>query len=75
LHANVAIPANDREGLERLCRYGARPALSLERLSELEDGRLQYRMKRVFSDGRHTMTFTPQQFLTRLVALIPIPYS
>ena len=25
LHAGVTVRAGDREGLERLCRYGARP--------------------------------------------------
>ena len=33
LHANVDVPAHDRLRLERLCRYVARPAVALERLS------------------------------------------
>nr|WP_253816473.1 transposase [Myxococcus xanthus] len=36
--------AVDRQGLERRCRYGARGALALERLSRAEDGRIAYRM-------------------------------
>ncbi|HEX8700230.1 MAG TPA: transposase zinc-binding domain-containing protein, partial [Myxococcaceae bacterium] len=40
LHANTHLHANDRQGLERLCRYGARGALALERLSRAEDGRI-----------------------------------
>ena len=71
LHAGTAIHENDRAGLERLCRYGARPALSVDRLTEREDGTLQYRMKRTFSDGTNTITFTPRELLTRLSALIP----
>ncbi|HEX8698141.1 MAG TPA: transposase, partial [Myxococcaceae bacterium] len=43
LHANTHLHANDRQGLERLCRYGARGALALERLSRAEDGRIAYR--------------------------------
>ncbi len=39
-HANVNIGAWDRERLERLLRYAARPALALERLSKLPDGAL-----------------------------------
>jgi len=31
LHANTHLHANDRQGLERLCRYGARGALALQR--------------------------------------------
>ncbi|MBT3222416.1 MAG: hypothetical protein HN348_25365 [Proteobacteria bacterium] len=36
LYASRPIPARDREGLERLVRYVARPPLSLRRLSELD---------------------------------------
>jgi len=32
VHAGVVIHAGDREGLERLLRYGARPPFSLERI-------------------------------------------
>ena len=51
LHGNVAIGPRDRERLERLLRYAARPAVALERLSRLPDGRLVYRLKRMWSDG------------------------
>ena len=34
VHAGVMVRAGDREGLERLCRYGARPPFSLERLRD-----------------------------------------
>ena len=37
LHADVAVPARDRERLERQCRYAARPPLA-----RLPDGRLLY---------------------------------
>jgi len=46
LHAAVHLHANDREGLANLCGYGARPPFSQERLSQLPDGRLAYRLKR-----------------------------
>jgi hypothetical protein len=73
LHADVAVHENDRQGLERLCRYGLRPALSLSRLSQAEDGRLRYRMKRTFSDGTRELLLTPSELLRRLCALIPPP--
>jgi len=73
LHANVAVHENDRQGLERLCRYGLRPPLSLARLSQAEDGRLRYRMKRTFSDGTRELMLTPSELLRRLCALIPPP--
>ncbi len=47
----AANGANDRTGLETLCRYGARGPLSLERLSLRDDGRLAWRMKRPAPDG------------------------
>src|SRR2546428_3687108 len=37
-----------RKRLERLLRYAARPAVALERLSRLPDGRLVYRLKRMW---------------------------
>jgi hypothetical protein len=73
LHADVAVHENDRLGLERLCRYGLRPPLSLARLSRAEDGRLRYRMKRTFSDGTRELLLTPSELLRRLCALIPPP--
>ncbi len=46
LHANTHLHENAKQGVERLCRYGARGALALERLSRAQDGRLAYRMER-----------------------------
>jgi hypothetical protein len=40
LHAGVVIAEHDRDALERLCRYGARPAFAQERLSWTDDGRI-----------------------------------
>jgi hypothetical protein len=42
INAGVTVRAGDVEGRERLCRYGARPPFSLERLSLLPDGRVAY---------------------------------
>jgi len=42
LHAGVVIAEHDRDALERLCRYGARPAFALERLAWTADGRISY---------------------------------
>ena len=56
--AGRRLHANDRQGLERLCRYGARGALALERLSRAEDGRIAYRMKRPLPDGTTHLLFT-----------------
>jgi hypothetical protein len=73
LHANTHLHANDRQGLERLCRYGARGALALERLSRAEDGRIAYRMKRPLPDGTTHLLFTGLEFLRRVASLVPPP--
>jgi hypothetical protein len=73
LHANVAVPARDRQRLERLCRYVARPPVASERLSRLEDGRLLYRLKHRWRDGTTHIVFEPQELVEKLAALVPPP--
>jgi hypothetical protein len=73
LHANTHVHENDRRGLEQLCRYGARGPLALERLTEHEDGRLAYRLKRPAPDGSTHLLLTQLELLRRLVALLPPP--
>lgn len=73
LHADTWVHENNRQGLERLANYGARGPLSLERLSQLPDGRLAYRMKRPSASGATRLDFTPVDFLRRVAALIPPP--
>jgi hypothetical protein len=73
LHAGVHLHANDRQGLARLCGYGARPPLTQERLSALPDGTLAYRMKRRLGDGREVLILEPRELLRRLVTLVPPP--
>ena len=71
LHAQTAVHALDRAGLERLCRYGLRSSFALSRLSLRDDGRLSYRLKRPWPDGRTELTLTPLELLRRLAHLIP----
>jgi hypothetical protein len=40
LHAAVVIADHDRDALERLCRYGARPAFAQDRLAWTDDDRI-----------------------------------
>jgi hypothetical protein len=54
--------------IERLLRYAARPAVALERLSRLPDGRLVYRLKRMWSDGSTDVVYEPQDFMAKLAA-------
>jgi hypothetical protein len=73
LHANVAVPARDRQRLERLCRYVGRPPVATERLSRLDDGRLLYRLKHRWRDGTTHVVFEPPELVEKLAALVPPP--
>ena len=73
VHAKTAVDGRDRKRLERLCRYVARPALAQDRLELLSDGRVCYSMKRTWSDGTRALVWEPQDFLSRLCALVPPP--
>ena len=70
LHADTAVRVNDRQGLEQLCRYGARGPLAESRLSRRDDGKLSYRMKRPVR-GRDVLVMTPLQLLKKLAAVTP----
>ena len=68
LHADTAVHGHDREGLERLVRYGARGPVASVRLKRLDDGRYEYATKKGAS-----FTVTAVALVTRLVALLPPP--
>jgi len=59
LHVGPAVSGTDRERLERLCRYAARPAIATERLRELPDGRISYELRLPWSDGTTAVVFEP----------------
>ena len=73
LHAGVHLHANDREGVEHLCCYGARGPLSLQRLSLTADGQVCYCMKRPMHGGKTVLLLTPTEFLRKLATLVPPP--
>ena len=72
LNANVRIAAHDREGLERLLRYCARPAFSGERLDRVKD-KIRYLLPKPTPDGRTTLLLQPQELMNKLAQLIPPP--
>jgi hypothetical protein len=73
VHAGVVIGAKDREGLERLCRYIARPPLAKPRVEVLPGGRVRIQLKRAWSDGTAAIDMTRLELAERLVALVPPP--
>lgn len=80
LDASVCIEEHDRAALERLLRYCARPALSMDRLRK-EGANLVYRCAKQHSEptsdkrGRKVdeLVLTPLELIDRIAALIPPP--
>jgi hypothetical protein len=73
LHAGVSAKSYQRDKIERLCRYIARPAVSTHRLERLPDGRLSYELKTPYTNGTTHVIFEPLDFIARLAALVPKP--
>ncbi len=73
LHASVVIGAKDVAGRERLLRYTARPVVALDRVTELPDGRIAWRLKQRGGRGETHRIMEPMEFMARLAALVPPP--
>jgi Putative transposase/Transposase zinc-binding domain len=73
LHANTQVPAHRRDQLERLIRYTARGAVSLERLAQDANGDLVYTFTHPWSDGTPGIRLSPVELLEKLAALVPLP--
>ena len=73
LHAGVAAKANQRDKLERLCRYITRPAIAEKRLSLTKQGLVRYELKTPYRDGTTHVIFEPVDFIAKLAALVPKP--
>jgi hypothetical protein len=71
VHANRIVSKRDRDGLERLCRYGLRPAVALERLVIATSGKVSYPRKYPTRWGETMLTLEPVELLKRLATLIP----
>lgn len=66
LHADTWVHGNDRQGLERLCRYASRGPVAESRVSRRADGLYDYVTKR-----GATLTLSAEKLVRRLLALIP----
>jgi hypothetical protein len=73
LDASVRIEASDRQGLERLLRYCARPPFAADRLEEIDDRRLIYHLPKPGPDGRTQIILSPLELIGRIAALVPPP--
>jgi hypothetical protein len=73
LPATTHVPAHRRDQLERLIRYMARGAVSLERLTQDPNGDLVYTFTNPWSDGTPGIRLSPMELLEKLAALVPLP--
>jgi hypothetical protein len=73
LHAALVVPAGQRDRLERLCRYGLRPPVAVERLHVTDDGGVRVSLREPWRDGTTDFVFDPVDFLGRLAVLVPRP--
>ncbi len=81
LHAGVNCEGPQKDKRERLCRYIARPAVAIPRLSLSSTGKVLYTLKTPYRDGTRAcpavsgtqVVFDPVDFIARLAALVPKP--
>jgi hypothetical protein len=73
LHAGIAAEGSQRDKLEHLARYVSRPPIATERLALTENGQVRVSLKTPYRDGTTHIVFEPEDFIARLVALVPKP--
>ena len=71
LEASRRTAARDRDGLERMCRYVLRPAVSLSRLGTDAEGRVVLTLRHPWRDGTVALRFEREELVRRLAALVP----
>lgn len=73
LQAATRVHQNDRQGLESLCRYGAKPPIVASRLKKLEDGNYSYQLRYPLPAGKTELRLSGQKMMARLALLVPRP--
>jgi hypothetical protein len=73
IHSGVHIAGSEWQKLEKLCRYIARPAIALERLSLNANGQVVYSLKKPYDDGTTHIVMTQLELLEKIAAIIPRP--
>jgi len=71
VYAGESIDGRDRQRIERICRYLARPPIAMERLTEMGDGNLRYELKKAWRDGTRLVTLDPYELIARICAMVP----
>ena len=75
LHAGVASKTRNRKKLERLCRYIARPADSVERLALTLQGNVQYELKKPILKWDHARALKSRKAMKKGPGLRIQPFS
>ncbi|MDX2506385.1 MAG: transposase [Gammaproteobacteria bacterium] len=73
VNGTAHIHENDREGLERLIRYCARPPFALERIQQQPDGSLIYQLNKPLANDQTQLKLTSLELIDKLAALVPPP--
>jgi hypothetical protein len=73
LHAAISVPRHQRDKLEKLIRYTARPSVSIERMSLTKNGDIKYELKKAWKNGVTHVVLSPHELIEKLCALIPQP--
>ena len=63
LHADVRCEGHVRNKRERLCRYIARPAIAIPRLSVSSTGKVFYTLKKPYRHGTTQLAFEQVDFI------------
>ena len=66
LEAGVKVPADQRDRLERLCRYALRPTVAQDRLQLTAEGQVVLQLRHPWSDGTTHLLLDPLELLERL---------
>ena len=70
MHSTTRIEAEDRTGLERLCRYVTRPLLAADRLQCIDAAHLTFRLKTPWSDGTTHLLLSPLELIEEALAAL-----
>ncbi len=73
--ANTSINTHARDRLGSLVEYLARGPLSNERLTIRPNGEVELELKSPWKNGTTHLLYSPEEFLEKLLALIPSPRS
>jgi hypothetical protein len=75
LHAGIDIEPDQRQKLERLCRYVSRPPVAVDRMALTSSGHVRYTLKTPYRDGTTHIVLEPLDLMARLAHTNPDHYQ